>query len=448
MMKEYKYFAKEREGQYSFYKVPKALFDGKFKELSTGSKVLYGLMLDRMGLSRKNKWADTDGKVYIHFSLEHVMEYLGCAKQKAVKLMRELEEFDLIESVTPRRGQAKRIYVKNYISNTEKRSADSGSYFFVGQEEQYIFYILPKYLFTEEFRSISYDSKILYSIMLSRMDLSRKNGWIDTQGQVYIQLPLTEIMQYLGCARQKAVKVMQELRESGLIDEEQTNGKSKKIYVKDFLQPEPVETVHSCEPENQYENHTGMEIIPDQYENHPSTSMKIIPDRYENHPQTSMKIIPEPVWKSYPNKIDMSNTDMSNIESIYQQMGCDRIDVRTSVWNQIGAEALVCNYSAMKECVEEIVDLITDILMLPSGKVRIGKVEMPIDVVKSRYRKLGMGDIEYVLSSLESSLEHGEKIRNIRSYMMTTLYNAPTTKHLYFLSSVKYDMAHPKGVEV
>ena len=440
MMKEYKYFAKEREGQYSFYKVPKALFDGKFKELSTGSKVLYGLMLDRMGLSRKNKWADADGKVYIHFSLEHVMEYLGCAKQKAVKLMHELEEFGLIESITPRRGQSKKIYVKNYICNMEKRSADSGSYFFVGEEEQYIFYILPKYLFTEEFQYISYDSKILYSIMLSRMDLSRKNGWIDKQDQIYIQLPLAEIMQYLGCARQKAVKVMQELRESGLIDEEQDSGKLKKIYVKDFLQPESVAAVQL---ENPYENHTGMEIIPDQYENQTWTSMKIKPDRYENHPQTGMKIIPD----RYENQTVIrykNNTDKNNTESINLKTGYDWMDVRASVWEQIGAEALMCNYVGMEKCVEEIVDLISDVLIQPSGEVRIGKSEMPVDIVKSRYRKLKMGDIENVLMSLESSLEHGEKIRNIRSYMMTTLYNAPTTTNLYFLSCVKYDMAHPQ----
>lgn len=120
------------------------------------------------------------------------------------------------------------------------------------------------------------------------------------------------------------------------------------------------------------------------------------------------------------------------------------MDVRASVWEQIGAEALMCNYIGMEKCVEEIVDLITDVLILPSGEVRIGRSEMPVDIVKSRYRKLKMGDIENVLMSLESSLEHGEKIRNIRSYMMTTLYNAPTTTNLYFLSCVKYDMAHPQ----
>ena len=59
------YYGNQAE-QYSFYRIPKILFKDKtFKSLSTDAKVLYGLMLDRMGLSVKNRWFDDENKVYI-----------------------------------------------------------------------------------------------------------------------------------------------------------------------------------------------------------------------------------------------------------------------------------------------------------------------------------------------------------------------------------------------
>ena len=83
---------------FSYFRVPKILFrDIKFKDLSTDAKTLYGILLDRMGLSVKNGWLDEQGRVYIIFPVQEVMDALGCADNKATKLFRELEKFGLIE---------------------------------------------------------------------------------------------------------------------------------------------------------------------------------------------------------------------------------------------------------------------------------------------------------------------------------------------------------------
>jgi hypothetical protein len=77
---------------YTFYRIPKALFaDPYFKKLSCEAKVLYGLLLDRMSLSVKNKWFDEQGRVYILFKVEDVSEHMGCCKQTAIKLFAELD---------------------------------------------------------------------------------------------------------------------------------------------------------------------------------------------------------------------------------------------------------------------------------------------------------------------------------------------------------------------
>ena len=78
------FYGKEAE-QYSFYKIPKLLFtDESFKKISVEAKVLYGLMLDRMSLSMKNQWLDGEGRAYIYYSLEDIMEALGCSNKKAI----------------------------------------------------------------------------------------------------------------------------------------------------------------------------------------------------------------------------------------------------------------------------------------------------------------------------------------------------------------------------
>lgn len=90
------YFYGQSGEMFSYFRVPKILFrDIKFKDLSTDAKTLYGILLDRMGLSVKNGWLDEQRRVYIIFPVQEVMDALGCADNKATKLFRELEKFCL-----------------------------------------------------------------------------------------------------------------------------------------------------------------------------------------------------------------------------------------------------------------------------------------------------------------------------------------------------------------
>ena len=89
---EFDYYYGKEADTFSFYRVPKILFsEAYFKGLSVEAKVLYGLMLDRMSLSMKNQWIDAEGKVYINFSVENIQEYMGCSKNKAVAILKELD---------------------------------------------------------------------------------------------------------------------------------------------------------------------------------------------------------------------------------------------------------------------------------------------------------------------------------------------------------------------
>ena len=117
------YYGIEAE-QFSFYRVPRLLIkDERFKKLSSDAKLLYGLMLDRMSLSMKNEWFDDENRAYIIYTIDSIMEDLGCAKEKAVKVLADLDSvkgIGLVEKVRRGLGKPDIIYVKNFASITEQ----------------------------------------------------------------------------------------------------------------------------------------------------------------------------------------------------------------------------------------------------------------------------------------------------------------------------------------
>ncbi len=116
---QFDYFTAAETEQYTFYRIPKALFtESHFQALSCEAKVLYGMMLDRLGLSIRNQWFDSQGRAYIIFTVEDVMGVMGCQSQKAVRLMKELDTADGIGLIEKKRiglGRPNRIYVKNFM---------------------------------------------------------------------------------------------------------------------------------------------------------------------------------------------------------------------------------------------------------------------------------------------------------------------------------------------
>ena len=112
------YFQGMECDMYSFYRIPKLLFTSEyFKNLSCEAKVLYGLMLDRMSLSIKNRWFDEEDRAYIFFSVEEIMEMLNCGRNKAVNCLKELDQEKGIGLIEKRRiglGKTNVIYVKNF----------------------------------------------------------------------------------------------------------------------------------------------------------------------------------------------------------------------------------------------------------------------------------------------------------------------------------------------
>ena len=122
---EFDYYYGIEAEQFTFVRVPKVLFTDKehFGGLSNEAKLLYGLLLERMSLSRKNNWIDKHNRVYIIFPVEEIEESLNVGHEKALNLLKELDDQSGIGLVKKKRrglGLPSILYVKNFIVKGEK----------------------------------------------------------------------------------------------------------------------------------------------------------------------------------------------------------------------------------------------------------------------------------------------------------------------------------------
>ena len=122
------YFYGGQSDAFSYYRIPRLLITGQqFKRLSTDAKLLYGLLLDRMGLSSRNGWYDDLGRVYIYYALDEIQRDLNCGHDKAVKLLAELDTgkgIGLIERVKQGQGRPAKIYVKQFTTSEIPQSPE------------------------------------------------------------------------------------------------------------------------------------------------------------------------------------------------------------------------------------------------------------------------------------------------------------------------------------
>lgn len=337
------------------------------------------------------------------------------------------------------------------------------SYFHGPEAEQYSFYRVPKVLFTSEhFKGLSCEAKVLYGLMLDRMSLSIKNGWLDEEQRVYIIFTVEEIMDLLGCKNQKAVKLLKELDDKngiGLIEKRRLGmGKPNVIYVKNFIIEEQNDTVNEEKKPENAENSKKCE-------NHTSRNVKItfqeIPESHfkkcENHTSGNVKITPQEVWKSHRNNTDINKTDYSKTDNqsilsylsgqnkkIDQQFtdAMDEMDVyRELIKKNIDYDCFAGSDSWRQQDVDELVELIVEVMSMPDDSyIRIAGVDKPAAIVKNRFLKLNYANIEYVLFSMSRNTA---KVGNIKAYLLTALYNSSMTMRHYYQAEVNHDMADP-----
>ena len=290
-------------------------------------------------------------------------------------------------------------------------------YFYGQQSNLFSFYKVPKVLFTDErFWNVSTDAKLLYGILLDRMSLSARNQWFDAAGRIYIIFTIDEIKKALGCADKKAVKLLDELeKKCGLIERKRQGlGKPNLIYVKNFVS-EPVERQFlNCQKHN-----SGMV----------ESTIQELSKAQGN--------------KTDNNKTDSSETDpfLSSAEyGMEYERNDDYADYHEYFYEQLEMEILYKIFPYDKELLDNILDLIVETVCTKRKMIRIASDDKPAEIVRSRFMKLNSEHIKFVLSCFR---ENTTKVRNIKQYLLASIYNAPLTIDGYYDALVRHDMYGP-----
>lgn len=306
-------------------------------------------------------------------------------------------------------------------------------YYYGLEAEQFSFYRIPRLLIRDEhFRDMTNDAKLLYGLMLDRMGISMKNDWQDEDGRTFIIYSVDAVAEDINCARDKAMKVMNELISIGLIEKvRRGQGKPDIIYVKNFAG---------------YEE-SGMKGKEPKYaEVEESDFLKS-----EKSTSESRKSRPLEVGKTDPNYTNNSYTENNYNNLIYpsEQLKGQEADDGSDGMEQVNAyrelvrENLRYDYHMQgneikdKKLLTDCFELICDIICFPRKAIRINKTDYPYAVVKSRFLKLTDDDVSYVIDRFNDTPTDKD---NIRGYLLTALYNAPDTVSSHYSSMVNHDM--------
>ena len=371
------YFYGSQSEQFSFFRLPKIIVrDEKFKKISSDAKILYGIMLDRMSLSRENHWVDDQNRVYIIFTLNEVMKEFECCKRKAVSLMAELDSksgIGLIEKKKQGLGRPDLIYLKNFI--------------------------VP-------------------------MDYSKL-----TTAEETVEESVGKVL-HLKSGKEMH---LQDGKEMHLQDgKEMQLQEGKEVHIQDSkeMHPQDGKDVHLQE---------GKEIQLQEGKNMHFQSGKEmhLQDSKDVHLQSGMGVQPNNTNNNNTDSTDTESINPINLNN--NEDGSDMIDLyRRIVKQNICYDSLYENVSIMKRrMLDEIVELMVEVLVVNRKSMRIAGAEYPYPLVKSRFMCIGQDHVEYVLDCLDQT---STKIGNVKAYILTSLFNATATIDTYYTSLVHHDM--------
>ena len=283
-------------------------------------------------------------------------------------------------------------------------------YFYGQTGELFSFYRIPKALFQEQrFQSLSTDAKTLYGILLDRMSLSAKNGWLDEQNRVFIIFTIEDVKRSLCCADNKATKLLRELEEFGLIERKRRGlGRPSLVYVKNFS----------------------------------ADSSKTRFQNRENHESGGFKSASQDPAKPRCNKTDKNNTEMNETYPFNSEEtdGMSQREQLEKYFSQsLEVELLLRLCPDDEDIIYQIVDLLVDTCATKRKMLRIAGDDRPAEVVRSRFMKLNADHIKFVLKCIA---ENSSPIRNMKQYLLASLYNAPTTMQLSYQNQTNHDLAN------
>lgn len=381
------YYGAEAE-QFSFIRIPRLLVkDSRYKVLSSDAKLLYGLMLDRMSLSMKNGWIDDENRVYIIYSVNSIMEDLGCGKEKAVKTLAELDSkkgIGLLERIRRGFGKPDIIYVKNFVLPPEEG----------GQPPE-------------------------------------EEGQPDEPG--------TDHQELCGGEKSENPQRSEKPTSGDCGDELQEVGKTDlKKSEKPTLRSRENRPAEVGKTDPNYIEYNYIELNKTNHINHINRSEEMErsdasdqPDRVhviDQPEQLDVVYVPDRPLAIYGSgKPEPEEPELDEVDAYIEQIGRN---IDYDQWTK---------FVERKdwEWYEGLYDLICEVVCVERKTIKIAGENYPYGLVKAKFLRLNWEHLRYVTECMRNT---ATKIRNIKAYLITALYNAPTTIDHYYQQEVQHDI--------
>ena len=336
-------------------------------------------------------------------------------------------------------------------------------YFYGNEAEQFTFYRIPKILITSpHFKKISDSAKLLYGLMLDRMSLSIRNGWLDDDNRAYIFFTTNDVMEQMCCGTEKATKMLAELDSEkgiGLIERvKQGQGKPAIIYLKKFYELE--DTARSTKL-SEIESQDFQESKNKTFENRKTRLLEIESQdfrksknkTFENRKSGLSEIESLEFRKSKCNYNNINYTDINYIYPInqdsYNIQNSDQTEERwidrytktvDEIKKQIDYDYLI-NY-AERDIVDEVVNIMAEVMTIPRPKYKIEGDFVEYDAVLNNLKKITAEQLEVCLLAYS---RQRQRIRNPKAYWISVLYNIPLTSNIVLQNMVNSDMHETGG---
>lgn len=337
-------------------------------------------------------------------------------------------------------------------------------YFYGNEAEQFTFYRIPKILITSpHFKKISDSAKLLYGLMLDRMSLSIRNGWLDDDNRAYIFFTTNDVMEQMCCGTEKATKMLTELdSEKGirLIERvKQGQGKPAIIYLKKFYELE--DTARSTKL-SEIESQDFQESKVKTFENRKTRLSEIESQdfresknkTFENRKSGLSEIESLEFRKSKCNYNNINNTDINyiypinqdnyNIQNSDTQTEEEWIDRYTKTVDEIKTQIdydYLINH-AERDIVDEVVNIMAEVMTVYRPKYKIEGDFIEYNAVVNKFRQITAQKLEICLLAYSRKIQ---RIKNPKAYWISTLYNIPLTSGIVLQNMINSDIYESGG---
>ena len=337
-------------------------------------------------------------------------------------------------------------------------------YFYGNEAEQFTFYRIPKILITSpHFKKISDSAKLLYGLMLDRMSLSIRNGWLDDDNRAYIFFTTNDVMEQMCCGTEKATKMLTELDSEkgiGLIERvKQGQGKPAIIYLKKFYELE--DTARSTKL-SEIESQDFQESKVKTFENQKTRLSEIESQdfrgsknkTFENRKSGLSEIESLEFRKSKCNYNNINNTDINYIYPINQDnYNIQNSDTKTEeewidrytktvdeIKTQIDYDYLINH--AERDIVDEVVNIMAEVMTVYRPKYKIEGDFIEYNAVVNKFRQITAQKLEICLLAYSRKIQ---RIKNPKAYWISTLYNIPLTSGIVLQNMINSDIYESGG---